>query len=207
MLRLDYLEITANQISLFESLLPPEILNLPADLEKADQILQDESFNVTIGRGSVPVRHYIRLMVLKYSSEWGFETLERKVNDSITLKKFCRIPLDKPAPDSSTLIKLNQKYCEEVIKELNQKLMKKLTERKIVRGRKLRVDTTVVESNIHYPSDANLLKGCVDAVGHTVKKVRSVCKEAAEGFRSGARKAKQQLLKMVKVLNRRTGKS
>lgn len=215
MLRLDYPEIEAKQVSIVESLLPSEILKLPTDLEKVDQILQDErfeepfieKFNVTIGRGSVPVRPYIRLMVLKYSSEWGYETLEKKVNDSITLKKFCRIPLDKPAPDNTTLIKLNQKYGEDVIKELNQKLMKHLTERKIIRGRKLRVDTTVVESNIHYPTDAGLLKDCIDAVANTVKKVKSVYKEAANNFRSGSRKAKLQLLKVVKVLNRRTGKS
>lgn len=215
MLRLDYPEIAANQISMVEMLLPPEILKLPSDLAKVDQILNDERFeepfierfNVTIGRGSVPIRPYIRLMVLKYSSVWGYETVERKVNDSITLKKFCRIPLDKPAPDSTTLIKLNQKYGEDVIKDLNRKLMKQLTERKIIRGRKLRVDTTVVESNTHYPTDANLLKDCVDSVARTVKKVKSVCKEATKGFRSNARKAKQQLLKVVKVLNRRTGKS
>lgn len=215
MLRLDYPEIAANQVSIIESLLPPEILKLPADLEKIDQILKDESFeepfierfNVTIGRGSVPIRPYIRLMVLKYSTVWGYETLESKVNDSLTLKKFCRIPLDKCAPDSTTLIKLNQKYGEDVIKELNQKLMKHLTQRKIIRGRKLRVDTTVVESNTHYPSDANLLKDCVDAVAKTVKKIKCVSKEATNGFRSGARKVKQQLLKVVKVLNRRTGKS
>lgn len=215
MLRLDYPEIAANQVSIIESLLPPEILKLPADLEKVDQILKDESFeepfierfNVTIGRGSVPIRPYIRLMVLKYSTVWGYETLESKVNDSLTLKKFCRIPLDKCAPDSTTLIKLNQKCGEDVIKELNQKLMKHLTQRKIIRGRKLRVDTTVVESNTHYPSDANLLKDCVDAVAKTVKKIKCVSKEATNGFRSGARKVKQQLLKVVKVLNRRTGKS
>jgi IS5 family transposase len=215
MLRLDYPEIEAKQVSIVESLLPPEILKLPTDLEKVDQILQDERFeepfierfNVTIGRGSVPVRPYIRLMVLKYSSEWGYETLEKKVNDSITLKKFCRIPLDKPAPDSTTLIKLNQKYGEDVIKDLNQKLMKHLTERKIIRGRKLRVDTTVVESNTHYPTDASLLKDCIDAVANTVKKVKSMYKGAAVNFRSRTRKAKQQLLKVVKVLNRRTGKS
>ncbi|MBA1335758.1 MAG: Mobile element protein [Firmicutes bacterium] len=213
--KMDYPEIAANQISMVELLLPPEILKLPSDLAKVDQILNDERFeepfierfNVTIGRGSVPIRPYIRLMVLKYSNEWGYETLEKKVNDSITLKKFCRIPLDKPAPDSTTLIKLNQKYGEDVIKDLNQMLMKQLTERKIIRGRKLRVDTTVVESNTHYPTDANLLKDCVDAVAKTVKKVKSVSKEATNGFRSGTRKAKQQLLKVVKVLNRRAGKS
>lgn len=215
MLRLDYPEIAAGQVSIIESLLPPEILKLPADLEKVDQILNDERFeepfierfNVTIGRGSIPIRPYIRLMVLKYSNEWGYETLEKKVNDSITLKKFCRIPLDKPAPDNTTLIKLNQKYGEDTIKELNKLLMRKLTERKVIRGKKLRVDTTVVESNIHYPTDASLLKNCVDAVARVVNKAKSVCKEATSGFRSSTRKAKQQLLKVVKVLNRRTEKS
>ncbi len=215
MLRVDYPEITSKQLSIVESLLPPEILKLPPDLEKADQILNDERFeepfierfNVTIGRGSVPIRPYIRLMVLKYSNVWGYETLEKKVNDSITLKRFCRIPLDKPAPDSTTLIKLNKKYGEEIIKELNQKLMEQLTERKIIRGRKLRIDSTVVESNIHHPTDASLLKDCVDAVAGVVNKVKIIYKEATTGFRSGVRKVKQKLLKIVKVLNRRTGEA
>jgi len=67
------------------------------------------------------------------------------------------------------LIKLNQKYGEDTIKELNKLLMRKLTERKVIRGKKLRVDTTVVESNVHYPTDANLLKNCVDAVARVSK--------------------------------------
>ncbi len=123
-----------------ESLLPQEALKLPPDLEKVDQILMDErfeepfieKFNVTIGRGTVPVRVYIRLMLLKYSNEWGYETLEYQVNQNLILKKFCRIPLDKPAPDSTTLIKLNQKYGEDIVKELNKQLMKKLADRKII---------------------------------------------------------------------------
>ncbi len=213
MLRLDYPEIEARQISIIEGLLPPQLLKLPSDLEKVDHTLNDErfeepfikKFNVTIGRGSVPIRPYIRLMVLKYSNEWGYETLEKKVNDSITLKKFCRIPFDRKAPDSTTLIKLNHKYGEDIIKELNKLLINKLTERKIIRGRKLRVDTTVVESNIQYPSDASLLKDCVYAVAGAVKKVKSVSKDATKGFRSGTRKIKKQMLKIVKVLRRRNG--
>lgn len=215
MLRLDYPEIEKGQISLIESLIPKEALKLPPDLEKVDQVLIDErfeepfieEFNVTIGRGTVPVRVFIRLMLLKYSNEWGYETLEYQVNQNLVLKKFCRIPLDKPAPDSTTLIKLNQKYGEEIVKELNKQLMKKLTNRKIIRGRKLRVDTTVVESNIHYPTDASLLKDCVDAIASTARKIKDVCGEAVEGFRSKTRTIKGQLLKVVKVLGKRTGEA
>lgn len=188
MLRLDYPEIESNQISIVEAMMPPELLKLPSDLEKIDQILNDESFeapfverfNVTIGRGSVPVRPYIRLMLLKRSNSWGYETLEAKVNDSITLKKFCRIPLDKKAPDSTTMIKLNHKYGEDIIKDLNKLIIQKLTERKIIRGRKLRVDTTVVSSNIKYPTDAGLLKDCVHAIASVVKKSKSVSNQATK---------------------------
>lgn len=215
MLRLDYPEIESGQMSLLESLLPQEALKLPPDLEKVDQILMDErfeepfieKFNVTIGRGTVPVRVYIRLMLLKYSNEWGYETLEYQVNQNLILKKFCRIPLDKPAPDSTTLTKLNQKYGEDIVKELNKQLMKKLADRKIIRGRKLRVDTTVVESNIHYPTDASLLKDCVDAIASTARKIKNVCGEAVEGFRSKTRTIKGQLLKVAKVLRKRTGEA
>jgi len=215
MLRLDYPEIEFGQLSLLESLIPQDALKLPPDLEKADQILMDErfeepfieKFNITIGRGSVPVRVYIRLMLLKHSNEWSYETLERQVNQNLVLKKFCRIPLNKSAPDSTTLIKLNQKYGEDIIKELNQQLMKKLVNRKIIRGRKLRVDTTVVESNIHYPTDASLLRDCVNKIASTAKKIKSVCREAVGGFRSKTRTIKGQLLKVVKVLRKRTGEA
>jgi IS5 family transposase len=215
MLRLDYPEIASNQISIVEAMMPPELLKLPSDLEKIDKILNDESFekpfvdrfNVTIGRGSVPIRPYIRLMLLKRANGWGYETLEAKVNDSITLKKFCRIPLDKKAPDSTTMIKLNQKYGEDIIKDLNKLIIQKLTERKIIRGRKLRIDTTVVSSNIKYPTDAGLLKDCVNAIARVIKKAKSVSKPSTKDFRSGKRKIKKQLLKVVKVLRRRTGKA
>lgn len=77
------------------------------------------------------------------------------VNDSITLKKFYRVPLDKPMLDSTTLIKLNQQYGGDTLKELNRLLMHKLAEWKVICDKKLRVDTTVVESNVHHPIDVS----------------------------------------------------
>ena len=85
--------------------------------------------------------------------------------------------------------------------------MKKLADRRIIRGRKLRVDTTVVESNIHYPTDASLLKDCVDAIALIAGKIKNVCEEAVEGFRSTTRIIKGQLLKVAKVLRKRTGEA
>jgi len=65
--------------------------------------------------------------------------------------------LEDTVPEASTLIKLTHKYGEEVLQELNRQLVLHLKAKKVVRGKKLRVDTTVVEANIHYPTDAGLL--------------------------------------------------
>ena len=81
-----------------------------------------------------------------------------EVADSIGWRRFCRIGLDRPVPHSTTLVKLVRRAGPEVIEQLNQALVAKLAAGKLLRARKLRVDTTVVEADIDYPTDADLLQ-------------------------------------------------
>ncbi len=100
--------------TLWEALLPPEAMVMPAELVAVDQLLDDPRFfepfrpwfDPVFGRPSIPMEAYLRLMFLKYRSRLGYETLCAEVSDSLTWLRFCRIPLGERAPHPSTLMKI-----------------------------------------------------------------------------------------------------
>jgi len=211
MLRIDYPEL--NELTLYDILLPEDATLFPPELAKVDSILQDESFeapfiekfNKVIGRATVPVRVYIRMMYLKHTNGWGYDTLEKTVNQNTMLKKFCRIPPTRKVPDSTTLVKLNKKYTSAVVEDLNNKLVEILAKKNVIRGKCMRLDTTVVKADIHYPTDAGLLNDCAKAITRVVKKIGGLQNEAIKHFRSKSRTMKGKTLEITKVLRRRTG--
>ena len=106
--------------SLWESRLPPEVLRLPEELARVDALLDDPAFfapfapyfHPVIGRPSTPVEWYLRLMFLKFRYRLGYESLCAEVSDSITWRRFCRIPLDGKVPHPTTLMKLTTRCGE-----------------------------------------------------------------------------------------------
>lgn len=206
------LVLRENQISLWDTVLPESFRSLPAELAKIDDILDDPvfmqpfiaKFNTRRGRPTIPIETYLRLMYLKRRYQLGYETLIKEVGDSITWRRFCRIPIDEEMPDPTTLIKARQRYGEEVVEQLNELLLLKLQDEKILKTRKLRVDTTVVESNIHHPTDATLLHDGVKVITRFVSKIRRVASQAAKDFTDRTREVKEQILSIAKLLRRRT---
>lgn len=97
---------------------------------------------------------YLRMMCLKRRFNLSYETLVREVSDSFMWRRFCHLSIEGRIPDDKTLIKLTRKYGEDTLDELNDALGLKLKEEKVIRGRKLRVDTMVTEANIHIPPTA-----------------------------------------------------
>ena len=100
-------------------------------------------------------------MYLKHRYQLGYESLCREVSDSLSWRRFARIPLDQPVPHPTTLSKLVRRCGPEVIEQLNTALLAKLAGDKLLRCRKLRVDTTVVSANVAYPTDVGLLARAV----------------------------------------------
>lgn len=203
------------QITFWDLFLPVELQGLREELARVDILLDTpqilapyaERFNATMGRPTVPVETYLRLMYLKFRYQLGYETLVEEVNDSLQWRRFCRIPLDKKVPHSTTLIKLTKRYGNELIEELNQILIEKAIEQKVIRGRKLRVDTTVVEADIHYPTDASLLADGVKVITRTVKKLKKIADSVSTQFRDRTRSIKKQLFSIAKITRRRTGEA
>jgi len=212
MLRLD--NSSQQNPSLWESVLPPELFQMNEELTRVDKLLDDERFvapfrerfGTRMGRPITAVATYLRLMYLKHRYGLGYEVLVKEVSDSFAWRRFCHLSLDDRVPDSTTLIKLTHKYGEDTVRALNDALVLKLKERKVVRGRKLRIDTTVVESDIHHPTDTGLLTDGIRVITRVVSKLKKVVPGIGSRFVKHTRKAKKVYLGLMKVMKGRTGK-
>ena len=207
MLRLN----NSEQKDVFEGLYDPRLFELSDELKKIDELLRDpqlftpfkEKFSKKRGRPTVPVATYIRLMYLKNRYQFGYESLVDEVSDHIKWRKFCQIPLDKKVPDSTTLIKLTQKYGPEMIETINEKLLNQLKVKRILKGKKLRMDSTVVESNIHYPTDAGLLSDSVKKITTIIKEIKEQGVATQTKFRDRTRTVRKTILKLCKNLRKK----
>jgi IS5 family transposase len=151
---------------------------------EADQLLQDEELidlvceaqgerhahSATRGRLQTPAEMVLRLLLLKHVRNWSFDTLEREVKMNLAYRDFARIGLGK-VPDAKTLARIAQALDGAVIVKLHARLVALAQEKGAVRGRKMRVDTTVVETNIHYPTDSSLLGDGMRVMTRTMKKI------------------------------------
>jgi transposase, IS5 family len=204
---------TDPQTTIWELLLPEEAKWLPVELQAVDAYLDDERFiapwralfSARLGRPSVPVDTLLRLLYLKHRYQLGYESLCREVADSIGWRRFCRIGLDRPVPHPTTLVKLVGRAGPEVIEQLNAALVAKLAQGKLLRARKLRVDTTVVEADIDYPTDADLLEHAVRKLGGLVRRVKVRGAASRTRFRDRGRAAGRRMKQLARTLRRRTG--
>src|SRR5215831_10635231 len=133
-------------------------------------------FHPVLGRPSTPVEWYLRLMFVKFRYRLGYESLCAEVSDSISWRRFCRIPLDAKVPHPTTLMKLTSRCGEQAVAGLNEALWAKAAQDKVLRTARVRADTTVISANVAYPTDSGLL---AKAVGKLVRAARRV--QAAGG--------------------------
>ena len=171
-----------DQPTLWEALLPVEALVMPAELARVDTLLDDERFfapyveffDARLGRPSIPIETYLRLMFLKFRYRLGFETLCREVTDSIGWQRFCRIPLGGRVPHPTTLMKITTRCGPAAVEGLNEALLAKAVEAKVLKTNRVRADTTVVEANVAYPSDSGLLAKGVAKIAKTARKLKAM---------------------------------
>lgn len=153
---------------------------------QADHLLDDEELidrvyfaqgerhehSATRGRSQTPAEMVLRVMLLKHVRNWSFDVLEREVRMNLAYRDFTRIGMGK-VPDAKTLARIAQALGGEVIAELHRRLVEMAQEEGVIQGRKLRVDTTVVETNIHYPTDSSLLGDGARVLTRTMKKIEN----------------------------------
>jgi IS5 family transposase len=206
-------------------------------MRQADQVLEDEALvqavyeallkrspkSRTRGRRGVPAEIVLRMMLLKHLRNWSFQELEREVRPNLLYREFTRIGSGK-VPDAKTLGRQALALGPEVIEQIHERMVQLAVENKVVQGRKMRVDTTVVETNIHYPTDSSLLgdgdrvltrlmkkvTGIAGIVGtKLVNRMRSVQRRVAEiarASRAKGEKGKQKIEPLYRKLLGITGR-
>jgi IS5 family transposase len=162
------LRLAGGQVeSLLDELLAVEVRELPEDLAALDRLLADRRLLAPIeqawewtarrhGRPTIPMTSFVRLMVIKQRTGWGYQTLVREVSDSLHLRRFCLLPLTQRVPDESTVRKLVRRLGPEVVAELTRVVIGKAQRETRFVARAVRIDSTVVEADIRYPTDAGL---------------------------------------------------
>src|SRR2546426_4338255 len=152
------------QRSLCEVLLPDGDKLWDPALRRIDEVLDDEELVDLVadalgrrrlgsrrkGRPGTPAEVVLRMLVLKHLYDWSFDESEREVPGSLVYRAFCRIDCER-VPDAKTLIRLSHLLGGDVLKKVLARLIDLARERKVVRGWKLRVDTTVVRDQCSLP--------------------------------------------------------
>lgn len=200
------------QRSLVEVLLPDgEKLWDPA-LRSMDEVLTDETLVDHVvealgrrhrrsrqrGRPGTPAVVVLRMLVLKHLFDWSFDECEREVRANLVYRAFCRIEGER-APDAKTLIRLAQVLDGPTRKRLLERLVAVAAERRVVRGRRLRVDTTVVETNIHYPTDSTLLADGVRVLTRTLTRLRTAATDGVVRLRDRTRSVGRRVFAITQL--------
>src|SRR5215210_1238562 len=209
-------------VNLFE-LVPKLKLEMEPELARLDVLLDDdELFSLVradliqrhpnsgrLGRHSTPVEVILRMLLVKRLYGWSYEQTERFVSDSIVLRQFCRLYLE-PAPEDTTLIRWANAIGAQTVAALNDRAVELARSLKVSRGRKLRTDATVVETNIHYPTDDALIADGVRVISRLVSRAKDLIDEGVsnehkgEPFRDRSRSAKRLAHTLGRMALRRT---
>jgi len=190
-------------------------------LAKIDRLLDDEELYQLIrndlarrypqtevtGRNSTPVEVILRMLAVKRLYALSYERTEYQVRDSLVLRQFCRVYL-QDVPDDTTLIRWAGLIQSETLKQFNGRLTELACQLKVTRGRKLRTDGTVVESNIHPPSDSSLLADSVRVLGRTLVRTKQVLGEQTDlgqkVFRNRIRSVRRLARQVGEAMRRRS---
>lgn len=163
------------QMSFGDGFIDSSLYELDEELKKVDELLDNEQlvapfeavFDKSLGRPGTPVGVYLRMMYLKFRWGLSYEEVEREVRERLPWRYFCRLSLMDGVPDSTTLIKLNQRFGEERIAKLNQELVGSLVKTRSIKARRIRIDSTTLESHIIYPNDVGVIHQTVKTLTRT----------------------------------------
>jgi IS5 family transposase len=186
-------------------------------MRHADQALEDEALllivqqalakrckkSKTRGRPGTTAEVVLRMMLLKHFRDWSFEDLTREVRANLVYREFTRVGGGK-VPDDKTMGRLARQLGPEIVEKIHRRIVEIALEKKVAEGRKMRVDTTVVETNIHYPTDSSLLGDGVRVLIRVMKKVTKAAGDAGTQLRDRTRSIKLRVLAIARASRNKT---
>jgi IS5 family transposase len=204
------IERCRRQLNFADGLIAEEVDELWEDwMRQVDQVLGDPQLlemvyaalasrwpkSGTRGRRGTPAEVVLRLLLLKHMRNWSYAMVEREVRANLVYRQFTRVGAQK-VPDAKTLGKLGLALGPAIIEQIHQRVVAIAQENKIVRGRRLRVDTTVVETDIHHPTDSSLLGDGVRVLTRTMKQITALVGAAGTRLRDRTRSVRYRLLEI-----------
>ena len=207
------------QLSFAEGLIAEEVTDLWEDwMRPADEVLDDDQLLTTVyealvkrrprsrtrGRLGTPAEVVLRLLLLKHVRNWSYEVVEREVRANLVYRSFTRVGGGK-VPDDTVMNKWALALGPEIIESIHKRVVAIAQEKKVVEGRRMRVDTTVVETNIHYPTDSSLLGDGVRVLTRAMKRIAAIAGEAGAKLRDRSRSIKYRILEIGRAARSKGG--
>jgi transposase, IS5 family len=193
--------------SLFEVLLPDGHKLWPDWLRKIDTLLEDEAVIDVVaqalearwpqsrrrGRPGTPAEVVIRMLILKHLFDWSYDDLEHEVRANLVYRAFTRIDAGD-VPDAKTILKIARALGPEVIEQLHRQVVDVAKRAGVTHGRRFRIDTTVVETNVHYPTDSTLLRDGVRVLTRTMQRASRALGDHVGRIRNRLRSVTRRVL-------------
>jgi IS5 family transposase len=193
--------------SLFEVLLPDGHKLWPDWLRRIDTLLEDEAVIETVaqglearwpqsrhrGRPGTPAEVVLRMLILKHLFNWSYDDLEREVRANLVYRAFTRIDAEE-VPDAKTILKIARALGPEIIEQLRRQVVDVAKRAGVTHGSRFRIDTTVVETNVHYPTDSSLLQDGVRVLTRTMQRASAAMGDARRRVRNRLRSVGRRVL-------------
>jgi IS5 family transposase len=193
--------------SLFEVLLPDGHKLWPDWLRRIDALLEDEAVIEVVaqaletrwpesrrrGRPGTPAEVVIRMLILKHLFDWSYDDLEQEVRANLVYRAFTRIDADE-VPDAKTILKIARALGPEIIEQLHRQVLEVAKRAGVTHGRRFRIDTTVVETNVHYPTDSTLLQDSVRVLTRTMQRASTALGDPKSRIRNRLRSVMRRVL-------------
>jgi IS5 family transposase len=181
-------------------------------MAQADRLLDDDALVATVhaalckrrrqsarrGRTGTPAEVVLRLLVLKHVRNWSYAVLEREVRTNLVYRTFTRIGGAK-VPDAKTMGKWGPVVGPQVVGQLHARLVAMARAERVMEGRRMRVDTTVVDTNIHYPTDSSLLGDGVRVLTRAMRKVTAIAGAVGATLRDRRRSVNRRLMEIGRI--------
>jgi transposase, IS5 family len=207
------IEMRRAQLSFGDGLIADEVSDLREDwMTYADEVLADEEIVAIVyealakrhpksrsrGRRGTPAEVVLRLLILKHIRNWSYQELEREVRANLVYRDFTRVGSGK-MPDAKTMGRWGVALGPQMLKQIHERMVKIAQAKGVITGRRMRVDTTVVETNIHYPTDSTLLGDGVRVLTRAMKKITQLAGDVGTTLRDRSRSVKFRLLEIGRI--------
>jgi IS5 family transposase len=201
------------QFSFGDGLIAEEVSDLREGwMKHADAVLADEEIVAAVyealakrhpksrcrGRRGAPADMVLRLLILKHIRNWSYEALEREVRANLVYRDFTHVGGAK-TPDAKTIGRWGVALGPEVLKQVHERVVKIARDKGVTAGRRMRVDTTVVETDIHHPTDSTLLGDGVRVLTRIMRKITKLAGATGGKLRDRSRSVKLRLLEIGRV--------